>query len=33
MDYWKKQRLKEIIKHIIIVMLIVAACIGIMEVL
>lgn len=29
MDYWKKQRLKEIMKHIVIVVLIVAACIGI----
>lgn len=29
MDYWKKQRLKEIAKHIGIVMLIVAVCIGI----
>ena len=29
MDYWKRQRLKEIMKHIIIVVLIVAACIGI----
>lgn len=29
MDYWKKQRLKEIMKHSVIVVLIVAACIGI----
>lgn len=29
MEYWKKQRLKEIMKHIVIVVLIVAACIGI----
>lgn len=29
MDYWKRQRLKEIMKHIIIVVLIIAACIGI----
>lgn len=29
MNYWKKQRLKEIMKHIIVVMLIVAVCIGI----
>lgn len=29
MDYWKKQRLKEIMKHVGIVVLIVAACIGI----
>lgn len=29
MNYWKKQRLKEIIKHIVIVVLIVAVCIGI----
>ena len=29
MDYWKRQRLKEIMKHIIIVVLIVAVCIGI----
>ena len=29
MDYWKRQRLKEIMKHIVIVVLIIAACIGI----
>lgn len=29
MNYWKKQRLKEIIKHIVIVVLIVTVCIGI----
>ncbi len=29
MNYWKKQRLKEIMKHIIVVMLIVTVCIGI----
>lgn len=29
MNYWKKQRLKEIMKHIVVVVLIVAACIGI----
>ena len=31
MDYWKRQRLKEIMKHIIIVVLIIAACIGIVS--
>lgn len=29
MDYWKRQRLKEIMKHIVIVVLIIVACIGI----
>ena len=29
MEYWKRQRLKEIMKHIVVVVLIVAACIGI----
>ena len=29
MNYWKKQRLKEIMKHIVVVVLIVAVCIGI----
>ena len=29
MEYWKKQRLKEIMKHIIVVVLIIAAFIGI----
>lgn len=29
MDYWKRQRLKEIMKHIVIVVPIIAACIGI----
>lgn len=29
MDYWKRQRLKEIMKHIVIVVLIIAVCIGI----
>lgn len=29
MDYWKRQRLKEIMKHIVIVVLIITACIGI----
>lgn len=29
MEYWKKQRLKEIMKHIVVVVLIVAVCIGI----
>lgn len=29
MDYWKRQRLKEIMKHIVIVVLIIATCIGI----
>ena len=29
MNYWKRQRLKEIMKHIVVVMLIVAVCIGI----
>ena len=29
MEYWKRQRLKKIMKHIVIVVLIIAACIGI----
>ena len=29
MEYWRRQRLKEIMKHIVVVVLIVAACIGI----
>lgn len=29
MEYWRRQRLKEIMKHIVVMVLIVAACIGI----